>query len=413
MQTIGIPWASWYGDATFELSFPDAWRVEEAGPQGGQDIGEEGIRRAYGQPVGAPSIRELARGKKSAVVVIDDLTRATPTGRLMAPLLEELAAGGISRDEVVVLVGLGAHRALSRQDLIRKLGQELVDFLDIRNHDPYENLTRVGTSSGGTPIELSSDYMGAELKIAVGGIVPHGLAGFGGGAKMVVPGVASMDTIEVNHRPTDDAGGLRTAGVGAEMVELSWGRRDMEDVARLAGLDAIVNAVFTPAKGVAGLFVGDMVAAHRRGVEFAKGVYATPHPGPADVAICNAYPEDTELIQSGKGLYILQTSTQPVVVEGGTVVLATAASEGMGFHHWVTRQAAARPQGDGRASFNPRGGSVIFSPNVTPAEFGRLYSDGVEFHRDWGEVVQGLEELHGAEPRVVVFPCGSMQVMVE
>ncbi len=412
MQTIHIPWASWYGDTSFELSFPDTWRVEEAGPRSGEDIGEEGIWRAFREPIGSQRIRDLAQGRRSAVIVIDDLTRATPAGRLLPPVLEELAAGGIPQDRVVILVGLGAHRALTRRDLIRKLGEEMVDSLDIRNHDPYENLSRVGISSGGTAIELNSDYVEAELKIAVGGIVPHGLAGFGGGAKMVVPGVASLDTIDMNHRSTDEAGRPRTAGVGVEMVDLSWGRRDMEDIARIAGLDVIVNAVFTPSKGVAGLFVGDMVAAHRKGVEFAREVYATPYPGEVDVAICNAYPEDTELIQSGKGLYILKTSSKPVVREGGTVVLVTAASEGLGFHHLVTRSACAQPEESRRASFNARGGSLIFSPSVSRWEFRRRYGDEMEFSREWGRVLQRLEELHGSELEAVVFPCGSMQVMV-
>ena len=195
MRTITIPWQMWYG-TTLDISLPESWETTVAQMRGGADIGEEGIRRAFADPIGAPPLREVASGRKNAAIVIDDISRPTPSYRILPYILEELEAGGIGEDNIIVIVATGAHRAFRREDWVRKIGQELTDRLDIRSHNPTENLDFYGTSSQGAPIWINRDFAHADLRIGAGMIMPRG-RGYGGGSKIVLPGISGRETIYV------------------------------------------------------------------------------------------------------------------------------------------------------------------------------------------------------------------------
>ena len=126
MQVVTIPWSMWYEETTFPLTFPDEWEVTVARMKGGPDIGEEGIRKALAEPIGAPRLRELAKGRRDAAILIDDLTRPTPSYRILPYILEELAAGGLEEERVRIICAVAAHRPMTRQDFIKKIGADLV-----------------------------------------------------------------------------------------------------------------------------------------------------------------------------------------------------------------------------------------------------------------------------------------------
>ena len=156
MRTITIPWQMWYG-TSLDISLPDSWETTVARMRGGPDIGEKGIRDAFANPIGAPPLREVARGRKNAAIVIDDISRPTPAYRILPYILAELQASGIGEDDVIVIVATGAHRSFQRNDWVLKIGQDLTDRLDIRSHNPTENLEFYGTSSQGAPIWINRD----------------------------------------------------------------------------------------------------------------------------------------------------------------------------------------------------------------------------------------------------------------
>jgi nickel-dependent lactate racemase len=120
MQTVSVPWSMWYENTHFEMTFPDTFQVTVSHMKGGPDIGDAGIRKALAEPIGAPRLRDMARGRRDAAIVIDDLTRPTPTYRTLPYILEELAAGGLGDDKVRIVCGVAAHRAVTRPDLIKK-----------------------------------------------------------------------------------------------------------------------------------------------------------------------------------------------------------------------------------------------------------------------------------------------------
>lgn len=401
--TVGVPWAAYFGDTIMELTFPEDWQVRVYPSTDGPDIGEEGIAQAFANPIGTPTITELARGKRSAAIVVDDLSRPTPAHRLVPRVLAELEAAGIGRDRVTIICGVANHRQMMREDFVKKLGEEVVRTVRVVNHFSWDRCDYIGTTSGGIRVSLNRDFLAGEVKILVGGLFPHGTPGFGGGAKLVVPGVASIDTCYDLHGPTGPATGLA--------VDASEARLQMEEAARMAGVSAIVNSIPTSRRGIAGLVVGDVVEAHRAAVKIARRVFATRIPKePADLGVFSAFPKDSEYLQIGMAFNLWRTSPRPLVHDDGTVVTCTAASEGPGFHSLIGPERRVPATGGFSASlFAPRN-VAVFSPGVHRGELIPEATEGISMHQRWDDLVEELQQRHGAGTRVAVFPWSSIQL---
>src|SRR5512142_2889596 len=131
MNTVSVPWGMWYDNCKLDLTFPDTWDVTVSQMVGGPDIGEAGIRRALAEPIGAPPLREVARGRRDAAILVDDLTRPTPSYRVLPYILEELAAGGLGEDKVRIVCAVAAHRPMTRADFVKKIGADLLERLEV------------------------------------------------------------------------------------------------------------------------------------------------------------------------------------------------------------------------------------------------------------------------------------------
>jgi nickel-dependent lactate racemase len=403
-NVVAIPWGAWYGDALHALHFPEGWRVEVYPMRDAFDIGAEGIAGALAQPIGTAPLAEVAAARRSAAIVVDDLSRPTPADRVLPPLLCLLEEAGVPSPEIRIIVGSGAHRTLVRHDLVKKLGRDVVERYEVLNHNPYENLEDLGVSSRGTPIRVNRFFLDGDLRIGVGCITPHGSAGFGGGAKIIMPGVSGVEALAWNHGRGGLAGGLGDPD-GSEQ------RADMEEIVERVGLDFVVDVVTTARRGIAGVFAGDAVAAHRAGVAFARGVYATPLPQElVDIAVCNAYPKDTEFLQAYTALTILESARRTgnrILRPGGTTVITTACSEGRGFHALYGaggRLAEARREPlpfDRMHSAGP----IYYSPNLNPMD-----TNGLPMRADWDALIAQLLTIHGHTATVALFPTGSLQL---
>lgn len=405
---VGVPWRAWFGDTTLDLTFPASWQVRTYPMADAPDIGPEGIERALSDPIGAPTIEEVARGKRSAVVVVDDISRPTPASRFLPGILRRLQAAGIDEDHTRIILAVGSHRPMLKDDMLKKLGPEVCERIEVFNHHTYENLADLGKSSRGTPIHINRFYLEAEVRIGIGCITPHGGPGFGGGAKIVLPGIAGIETLAWNHR----AGGLKG---GLAIVEGNEVRADMEEIAQRVGIDLIANVVPNSRRGIAGLFVGHVIAAHRAGVELARRVYATRLPEePVDVVVTNSYPKDTDFMQAGMAMQVLASARQrgrEVLKPGGTVVITTASPEGRGFHSLYSpgmRHGRVLPrQIEYVTKENPRG-PVYFSPDL-----GLRDANNAHLVREWDRLIELLESIHGPAPSVAVFPTGSIQLAAD
>jgi nickel-dependent lactate racemase len=284
------------------------------------------LRRVLEQPNGTPSLAELARGRKSACILICDITRPVPNRLILSPVLEILGAAGIPRDGITILVATGLHRPNLGEELVELVGQENVDQYRIENHHGtvLDEHTYLGDSPRGVPIWIDTRYVEADLKITTGLIEPHLMAGFSGGRKLVCPGIAALETVKVWHgpdfleHPKADCGILDGNPVHEENT---W-------IARRAGCDFIVNVVIDAERRPLKWVAGDMEAAFLEGVEFVRGVVVDTVPEPVDVVVtsCAGYPLDTTFYQAVKGL----TGALPIVKQGGTIIMAASLSEGIG-----------------------------------------------------------------------------------
>jgi nickel-dependent lactate racemase len=410
--TLRIPWGAWSGSKEeLTIQFPNSWDAQIFPMHDAEDItGSPAVERAMRNPIGAPPIRKLATGKKNAALVVEDISRPTKCGPICEVILNELNQAGIPDSNVTLIGALGAHRPMTRADYVSKVGEKVLERVNIENHHPYENLVQLGESKLGTPIHLNKTYHNASVKISVSTVIPHPLAGFGGGAKIILPGICGIETLAANHRA-----GLKGVGIGVGFITDL--RKDIEDVCSRVGLDFSVNIVATSRRGIAGIYAGHYIEAHRQAVDLARQVYHTEIPkldpkDRFDVGLFNLFPEDTELSQALKGVNSF-IGSQSILKPKSAVVFATAATEGRGYHSLLAETGAKLYENWGE---NPLFKAVmstrpfhIFSPNVTPADVHHFFPEYTVFHRKFDDLTSSLEGSMGPKPKAAVFP-SSMQL---
>lgn len=281
------------------------------------------IRGALSRPVQSPRLSELARGKKSAVILISDGSRLSPSYRLLPPLLEELAEGGVPDSAVTVIVALGMHRVHTEEELIQLTGAEVYYRVKVINHSALEeDCVFLGTTSRGTPVILNRHVVRAELLIVTGNIEPHRLAGMSGGIKAVIPGCASRACIEANHA-------LSRTGQAIPGAVDNPVHEDLEEAQVFVRVDFLLNVVVNHEREVLAAAAGRPIPAHRSLLETAMKTFMVDADGePYDWTIVSAggAPKDMQLYQAVKTLQNAAAFTKP----GGSILLAAECREHYG-----------------------------------------------------------------------------------
>ena len=192
-----------YGVEGLEVDVPDDAHVVDMDDTPGLDAIEQHIEQALCHPVGTPSLARLAQSRRSACVVISDITRPVPNPLILPPILRILEEAGIPRHDITILVGTGLHRPNEGEELVRLVGEQIAATYHIVNHKARarDTLVHLGDTSAGAPIWIDRIYMQADLKIATSLIEPHLMAGYSGGRKAICPGIMGVDTMKVLHGP--------------------------------------------------------------------------------------------------------------------------------------------------------------------------------------------------------------------
>lgn len=409
MKSFKIPWAAWSEPEYLELTFPDSWDVENCKMDGadGPEMNESEIKQAIDNPIGTPRLSDLAKGKNNAVIVVDDITRPTPVSKIMPIVLEELEIqGSIPKENITILLAVGAHRPMKRHDCLLKLGEDIVNNYNIENHHPYENLTNLGKSSIGTPIDINTTYYKADLKVAIGGVIPHVFAGFGGGAKIVLPGVSGIRTLEANH-----SAGMK--GTGAGIGRMTPIREDIEEIAEIVGLDFSINAILSENGNITAISAGHFRDAHRKAMEIGTKVYNTILPRDNHICFLNAYPEDSELNQIAKAFNLFLTAPKNFLDRKGSIVLLSSSHEGRGFHSllWERGVNLYKNMGDNILwkAFVRKRPVYLFSPNVSKSDVLHILPETVKVFKEWEGLIKELTDVYGNSPKAAIIPC-SMQM---
>ena len=298
---------------------------------------EEGeIRRAIRNPIACPKIRELVKAGQKAVIIADDLTRVTPCKKIIPILLDELNAAGVRDEDIKVVVALGTHRPMTEEELLERFGKEVLERVSVINHTPKgkKNLLFLGNLASGTPLLINKEVYEADIKIALGNVIPHCYGGWAAGAKAILPGVSGEVTTGVVHV------------VGARITvdkligdENNPVRREMEEAGRKVELNMIVNTVLNGRGQIVKLFAGDMIKAHREAIKEAKKIYVQEAPGEADIVLVSSHPADIDYYQAIKGLF----AAYKVVKRGGTMILLTPCPEGIAQTHPIIGECGRVP----------------------------------------------------------------------
>jgi nickel-dependent lactate racemase len=287
---------------------------------------EAAVAGALEQPVGTPPLAPLARGRKNACILVCDITRPVPNRLLLPPILATLQKQGVRREDILILVATGLHRPNEGAELEELVGPEVARTYRCENHHGkvLAEHDYLGITPAGVPVWLDSRYVRADLKITTGLIEPHLMAGYSGGRKVICPGIAALETVQVWHGPRF----LEHPRADCGILEGNPVHEENTRIALMAGCDFVVNVCLDGQRQVTWVGAGDMIAAWQEGVRFVEGVVRVPVPAPCEVVVTTSagYPLDTTWYQAVKGL----TGALPVVKQGGTIVLAAGLADGVG-----------------------------------------------------------------------------------
>ena len=271
------------------------------------------VTDAISLPTGTPSLAEMAQGKKKIAIIVDDNARPTPRKALLLPLLDYLRDSGVENGQITVLIAAGTHPTPSQAEIEETFGSELCRQIRIVGHDCHAtDLVSVGTLKHLGEFKVNPLFAGADLRIAVGSILPHPLAGFGGGAKAVLPGIANYELIHNHHVALMLAPGSSTGNAAPNNRFLG----EIREAGRLARLDFIVNAVYDADEDIKTVVAGHFEEAHKAGIELCTRELGVPFDRFADVTIMSSFPY-TDGPQVLKPL----SASNMVTKKGGTVIV--------------------------------------------------------------------------------------------
>ena len=314
-----------YGDGYLEVPFvTDRTTVIEPMHKPGLPDERAAVIEALMNPIGTKPLKEQLQPSSRVTVVFTDITRATPNHILIPWLLEHIASV-VPRENITLLNALGTHRPNTRAELEKLLTPEVVANYRVLNHEPDnpEAHVRVGTTREGVPALINRHVVDADVRIITGFIEPHFFAGFSGGPKGIMPGVAHVQTVMSNHCARNI--GHPSAAFGITAGNPIW--EEMRDIALTVGPSFLLNVALNDSRQITGVFAGDLIAAHRVGVEFVKAAAMQAVVDPFDIVVTtnSGYPLDQNLYQGIKGL----SAGVRILKQGGTLILAAECREGV------------------------------------------------------------------------------------
>ena len=318
------------GVRTVEVSERNLLAVLESNPKEHLRRGEEAVRYALANPIGAPLLRNIVKAGQKIAIVTSDISRPLPSYDVLPAVLDELYAGGAKAEDITVVLALGSHRRHTPEEMEHLVGERC--WREVRCVDSDVNdCVHLGVTTAGTPVDITRTVAEADVRICLGNIEFHYFAGYSGGAKAIMPGVSTPAAIQQNHRM------MVSADACAGKLEGNPVRADIEEAGAICGIDYIVNAVLDEHKKIVFAVAGDVTQAHRVGCAYLDEMYRKKLTQQADIVLVSqgGAPKDANLYQVQKAL----DNAKHAVRDGGTIILMGACPEGLGskkFEEWLT-----------------------------------------------------------------------------
>jgi Uncharacterized conserved protein len=313
-----------YGQSYLGVEFPDE-RTTVIQPSHVAGLKDEraAILDALENPISARPLREWIKPDDQVCILFTDLTRATPNDRLIPWLLDYLAE--VPREKITLINQLGTHRPNTPSELEQMLTPAVTRSYRVLNHEPEnpEALVQLGVTRTGAPALLNRHVVEADVRIVTGFIEPHFFAGFSGGPKGIMPGVAGLETVVSNH----GAKNIENPNSAFGMTEGNPIWEEMRDIALRAGPSFLLNVALNDKRQITGVFAGDLIAAHKVGCEFVRKSAMQKFDAPFDIVVTtnSGYPLDLNLYQAVKGM----SAGARVIKAGGTLIIACECREGV------------------------------------------------------------------------------------
>ena len=327
-----------YGKGEIELAIPGTAEVTLIRKPRMTPVAEpsSAVARALDQPLGSPSLGQLARGAGSACIAICDITRPVPNHLFLRPMVERLIEAGLPAERITVLVATGLHRPNEGEELAELVGDRWVlDNVRVVNHFARNDRDHVDlgvTSTRGTVVRIDKRFVEADVRIATGLVEPHFMAGYSGGRKVIAPGLAHAETITTFHssRFMADPAAANCNFVGNPLHE------EQLEIVRMVGGAVALNTVIDEDRNLAMVNFGEILASHQQAVDFVRAYCEINVPRRFSTVVTSAagYPLDKTYYQTIKGMVGAMNILEP----GGDLIIASECGEGMGSGEFVEAQ---------------------------------------------------------------------------
>ncbi len=314
-----------YGRTGLRIALP--YHADVIEPQFQTGLADEAaaVRTALYHPIGSQPLVALARPGKKVTIAHSDITRSTPNRRILPVILQELEEAGVRREDITLICALGTHKEHTPAEMEALLGPEILGCYRCIQHRPRnpDNMVSLGVSSFGHPVQIHKALFESDLNVLTGFIEPHFFAGFSGGPKGVLPGLASEETVLGNHD-------LKMIGHPNSTWGITYGNpiwEEMLEAALKIENTFLLNVALNRDKQITGVFAGDLVEAHRQGCEFVRQNAMVKVDAPYDVVVTtnSGYPLDQNLYQCAKGM----SAAAQIVRPGGAILMAAACEDGL------------------------------------------------------------------------------------
>jgi lactate racemase len=406
-NTFTLPQLAWHGVKGMDIVLPKDWQAQVCNMAGYNKpaLKPSEIKKTIAAPLGMPPLKQYAKGKKEVVILFDDMSRVTRAAEIVPHVLAELKAAGIKDKQIRFICAGGSHGALNRTDFVKKLGEDVLRRFPVYNHHPFVNSVYAGTTTSGIKLSFNAEVMKCDLKIGIGSIVPHIMAGFGGGSKIVLPGVASYETILALHSLRQSRGNSDDKIPGMGAIDNNPRRQDIDEAAEICGLDMKIDAIVNTWGETAELYAGAPREEYAAALKSARVHYLTPQARDMDVVVVNSFAKASEAIS---GLPMAWAS----VKNGGDIVLIGNAPDGQATHYLMG------PFGNNTAGKLQLQMKVpdtvnrfIYFNEYPELASGRFLeaSEKIIMTDKWEEVMMLLKQSHGRGAKVAIYPNADIQ----
>ncbi|MDO4616778.1 MAG: nickel-dependent lactate racemase [Lachnospiraceae bacterium] len=319
------------GVQTVEVPEKNLMDVLMSNPMEHARRGEEAVKYALENPIGAPKLKDTVKPGQKVVIITSDISRPLPSYDVVPSVLDELYEAGVAKEDITIVFGLGSHRTQTEEEMIHLVGERAYREVKCVDSD-VNDCVHMGKTAHGTPVDITRVVAEADFRICLGNVEFHYFAGYSGGAKAIMPGVSTPEAIQVNHSM------MVSNDACAGKLEGNPIREDIEEAGKICGIHYIVNAVLDEHKKIVFCTAGDSVKAHRVACSYLDQMYRKNIPEKADIVLVSqgGAPKDANLYQTQKAL----DNAKHAVKDGGTIILIGACNEGLGskkFEEWLVQ----------------------------------------------------------------------------